>query len=65
MDNFKCRAESLNYCNQWLRSCVSWQNCNIANYGAPCPYCETSSPLESESCKTCVHYDWKKAHYQE
>lgn len=61
--NFKCKAESAGYCNRWLRTCVGWDNCNLQGYGAPCPGCESSSPLDSEKCRSCKHKPWKEANY--
>lgn len=60
---FKCKAEKNGYCDQWLRGCTSWNNCNLSNYGAPCPSCINSSPLENENCKECEHLCWKKENY--
>ena len=57
---FQCRAEKNEYCNKWLRSCVGWSECNLKSYGAPCPGCVYSSPLESSSCQSCEHVDWKR-----
>ena len=62
-DNFKCKAESAGYCNQWLRACVGWENCNLKHHGAPCPGCEDSSPLDAEDCKRCKHQPWKQENY--
>ena len=65
MDNFKCKAEKCKYCNQWLRPCVGWESCNLKDYGAPCPGCIASSPLDNERYKNCVHKTWKKQNYIE
>lgn len=65
VDNFKCRAESIDYCNIWLRPCVGWENCELGGYGAPCSRCVASSPLQHERCKNCIHKDWKDANYIE
>lgn len=62
-NNFKCKAEKSGYCNQWLRECVSWNNCNLENYGAPCPGCIASSPLEHEKCNGCEYKKWKQENY--
>lgn len=64
-DNFKCKGEKAGYCNQWLRECVSWSNCHINNYGAPCPFCTAASPLENEQCSDCVHKEWKHENWEE
>lgn len=64
-DRFECRAESAGYCRQWLRECVSWNNCHIEDYGAPCPQCIASSPLENERCDGCIHQGWKRDNYCE
>lgn len=65
MDNFKCRAEEGGHCKQWLRGCVSWSNCNLNNYGAPCPACTASSPLNHKQCDDCEHRKWKEENYHE
>ena len=62
-NHFKCKAEEAGYCNQWLRSCVSWNNCNLARYGAPSPGCNASSPLDREECNGCEWQSWKKENY--
>lgn len=64
MNNFQCRAEQGKYCNQWLRACVGWNNCNLEGYGAPCPGCTYSSPLENQNCEGCHYKDWKKENYK-
>ncbi len=53
----------MGYCKKWLRACVAWNNCNLSSYGAPCPGCVYSSPLENPECKDCEHSAWKAAHY--
>lgn len=64
MENkFKCRAEGGGYCKKWLRECVGWENCGLEGYGAPCPFCENSSPVDNERCATCKHETWKKENY--
>lgn len=64
VDNFECKACKANYCNQWLRACVGWENCNLNSYGAPCPGCVSSSPLDAQPCQKCKHFPWKQANYQ-
>ena len=61
--NFKCKADDNGYCRQWLRSCVGWENCNLKGYGAPCPGCTASSPVEDEQCRDCDHMSWKRNNY--
>lgn len=60
---FKCRAEESRYCKEWLRACVSWNNCNLSEYGAPCPGCVYSSPLDNPGCDNCEYKDWKAKNY--
>ena len=62
-NKFKCRAEDGGYCKKWLRECVGWENCGLEGYGAPCPLCENSSPVDNERCATCKHETWKKENY--
>ena len=62
-NKFRCKAEESGYCNQWLRQCVSWENCNFKSYGAPCPGCVASSPLKHEQCNGCKYQKWKKDNY--
>lgn len=64
-DNFKCRAEVSGSCKQWLRECVAWENCQLKSYGAPCPNCVASSPLEHQQCNGCMYQKWKKDNYCE
>lgn len=61
--NFICKANHSGYCKQWLRECVSWNNCNLGSYGSPCPGCNFSSPLERNECKSCEYFSWKKENY--
>lgn len=61
--NFKCKAEKGGYCEKWLRTCAGWENCGLEDYGAPCPGCKDSSPLDAENCKSCQHQPWKQENY--
>ena len=66
MENkFECKADGCGYCKKWLRACVGWIHCDLSGYGAPCPGCINSSPLENPACDTCKFKNWKKENYIE
>lgn len=63
-DKFKCKVEKLHCC---FHICDSWKHCNktdIGSYGAPCPYCMASSPLNNKQCNNCIHKEWKQENYR-
>ena len=62
-NNFICRKKKGDSCKIWQRECVAWNNCNLKNYGAPCPACTASSPLEHSQCNNCDFRSWKKENY--
>lgn len=64
-NRFMCRAIDAGYCNQWLRACPGWRNCNLGKNLAPCPGCVASSPLDNPVCQDCEFKSWKEENYIE
>ena len=64
MENkFICRKKKENVCKISGEICKDWINCKLKEFGAPCPMCTASSPLEHLQCDNCDFKKWKKENY--